>query len=484
MNTKFIFPELLRDVCIHFVGIKGTGMAALAEICNSRGANITGSDVEDTFYTDEVLRKINISPKPFDSSNIHSDIQFVVHSAAYKTDLHPELLKAIELGIPVVKYTDALGALSSTVNSCGVAGVHGKTTVTALCGSLVQALEFPAQVLVGSAVASFGGSCTLNNGHEYFIAETCEYERNFLSFSPRRIILTGVESDHQDYFPTYNDIRDAFVEYALLLPSKGQLIYCADDAGAVEVAQIVENQRSDIELVPYGKTAQSAYKVESTGIKDGYQTFTISQYAQNDFAIRIPGEHTILNCAAATALLCEIYKELHGTIPSFELLYKGFWNFCGTKRRSEIVGECNDILFIDDYAHHPTAIETTLAGLKEFYRGRKIIVDFMAHTYSRTAALFERFSAAFKSADEVILHEIYASARENNDGTVDGKKLYKAVSDLHKNVQYFEKPLDAMPYVLDRLEPTDIFVTMGAGDNWKLGNEVLSALQKKIGQTS
>ncbi|WP_428771596.1 UDP-N-acetylmuramate--L-alanine ligase [Treponema sp. HNW] len=493
----------LSDTRIHFTGIKGTGMAALVEICRYRGARISGSDVAERFYTDEVLERLGITPALFSSDNIGSDIDLLVYSSAYKPDVNPELIAASEAGIPMLLYTEALGALSRASYSCGIAGVHGKTTTTGITGMLLKSLELPVQVLAGSIIPGFaengaGGSCTLNRGSRFFVAETCEYRRHFMSFCPKKIILTGVESDHQDYYPTYESIRGAFVDYCLLLPEGGELIYCADDPGACQTVSIVKQKRGDIVYTPYGFNAEGAYRLSLGKTEEGRQYFSLSLF-DKEFYIRIPGKHTVLNAGAACALTLSLYAENTGQTGALsnaekkalsEKLAAGYASFTGAKRRSEIIGSLysklgKHILIMDDYAHHPTALKTTIAGLRSFYPDRYIIVDFMSHTYTRTASLLDGFASSFSSADEVILHKIYASARETYDGSVSGKTLYEKVRLNHKKVSYFEEPSDALDYLSGRFEKTAgdiLFITMGAGDNWKLGRlliETLSDVRKK-----
>lgn len=239
------FPEVLKGLHIHLVGAKGTGMTALAEILHKRGVSLTGSDVPDVFYTDSILHSLNVRLfENFDAQHLPPDTDIVIYSAAYSCEANPELKAAVRRNIPIFSYPQALGALSLHAKSAGIAGVHGKTTTTALAGILMEALSMPATVLAGSAISNFNGRCTLIHGDRYFIAETCEYRKHFLNFKPSWIVLTSVESDHQDYFPTYESIRDAFVEYALSLPIGGTLIFCADQKGAVEVADIVLHKRS------------------------------------------------------------------------------------------------------------------------------------------------------------------------------------------------------------------------------------------------
>ena len=483
-KDDFFLPENLENYKIHFVGIKGTGMTALVEICHARKAIISGSDVEDRFYTDEILEKIGIKAKTFSKDNVDSSINLVVYSAAYKLDINPDLIKATELGIPCFLYTEALGAISKASYSCGVCGVHGKTTTTGITGTLIDALNLPAQVLVGSGISSFGGSCTLTKGDKYFVAETCEYQRHFMDFRPKKIILTSVELDHQDYFADYKDIQSAFLDYINLLPQNGALVYCADDQGAKETAEIAFQKRPDLKLIPYGVTASGDYKVTFGKIDDEKQYFSLAGF-DKDFAIKIPGHHIVLDAVAAMALALELVKEENpGKQFSNEILEQvatGLLNFAGAKRRSEILGEKDNVLFIDDYGHHPTAIKKTLEGIKSFYPDRYLICDFMSHTYTRTASLLEEFASCFDSADEVILHKIYPSAREIYSGSVSGKILFARAQNYHNNVKYFEEVMDAKSYLEKRFEEAEknktgyLFITMGAGDNWKLGKALLES---------
>ncbi len=485
-------PENLSGVHIHFVGIKGTGMAALVEILVHNGAIITGSDVTERFYTDEILEKLGLHALEFSQLNITDDIQYVVYSSAYKLDKNPDLIAAVKKNIPCLLYTQALGSYSKQSYSCGVCGVHGKTSTTGLVGTILKEIDLPSQTLAGSIINSFGNTCTLttkdfnkNAKDKIFVAETCEYQRHFMSFFPQKIILTSVESDHQDYYPTFSDIQNAFVDYICKLPQNGEVIYCYDDKGAKETAQIALQKRPDIKLIPYGITAPGDFKITLSDIKDDCQHFNLQ--GLGEFALKVPGVHEVLDATAAVALVCQLIKANGKKVEDYILNIKtGLLNFNGGKRRSEIIGQFktsngNSVIVMDDYGHHPTAIKTTLAGYKSFYKGRKIIVDFMSHTYSRTQSLLEEFASSFCFADVVILHKIYASARENiADFNITGKTLYEKACNYHKNVHYFEEILDAKSFVQELLNQKDsnypdgyLFVTMGAGDNWKLGKAIL-----------
>ena len=498
MENSVSLPANLSGVHIHFVGIKGTGMAALVEILYHNGAVITGSDVSERFYTDEILEKLNLKALPFSEKNITDQIQYVIYSSAYKLDQNPDLKEAVKKGIPCLLYNQALGSYSSRAYSCGICGVHGKTSTTGLTGTILKEIDLPVQVLAGSIINSFGSTCTYTSPliknssvkEPVFVAETCEYQRHFMAFCPRKIILTSVESDHEDYYPTYNDIRDAFVDYVCKLPDGGDLIYCADDKGAVEVSQLAKKRRPDINFIPYGTSAEGDYKLTYKTVENEKNQFSLSLF-RKDFYLRMPGKHEVMDACAALALVCQLLKEFGKNPLDYEdKIAKGLENFSGGKRRSEIVGEFKNskgksVLVIDDYGHHPTAVKTTLEGYRDFYKGRKIIVDFMSHTYSRTQALLKEFAACFDSADYIILHKIYSSARENPaDFDITGKTLYDEVVKHYNSaekVSYFEEILDAKELALAEINkdlPEEypdgyLFVTMGAGDNWKLGKAIL-----------
>lgn len=501
MDTKTI-DELFVDLNkkhIHVVGIKGTGCAALVEILVAKGAVVTGSDTAEVFYTDAILKSLDISPKLFSKDNITGEVDFVIHSSAYHESTNPDLAEAAKRGVPCVLYTEALGAVSRLHDSVAVCGVHGKTSTTGLCGSILRHTALDFGVLAGSVISSFNNHCTFTSHFEkpesIFVAETCEYQKHFMAFSPRTIILTAVESDHEDFYPTFDSIKQAFADFVRTLPDGGLLIYCADDEGAVAVADIVKKTRSDIRFVSYGAAVFADYCLIYGEEHNGKNEFSVAKRGDGNkklgnFALQVPGKHMALNACAAIALVCEIFLKNGDSFANhYDEVKAGVFSFRGGARRSEVLGKIkvggNDVLVIDDYGHHPTAIKTTLQGYRDFYPGRKIIVDFMSHTYSRTQALLPQFGAAFVCADEVILHKIYSSARENPaDFSIDGNTLCKEVMKHNTNVYYFNEIMEALPFVENELQkPLDtkeypngyLFVTMGAGDNFKLSHKLVES---------
>ncbi len=478
MDKAVSLPDSLAAFRVHLVGIKGTGMAALAEILSARGARVTGSDTSEKFYTDEVLRRLGIPfSEGFSENNLPPDSQLVVHSAAYRAEENPELAAAARRSIPSVLYPEALGLLSARSDASGVSGVHGKSTTTALCGVILKAWGFPATVLVGAEVPAFGGRSTLVQGERYLVAETCEYRRHFLNFHAERIVITSIEPDHLDYFKDLEDILSAFETYGRSLPFQGTVVYCADDPGASAAAARIFKRRDDLRMVPYGRGAAGDFRLTAVEQGEGRSRFSLAGIP-GGFALRIPGEHSVLNAAAALALTSLLWERERGGMKSadYAAASVALESFTGSRRRSEIVGEAGGVLFMDDYAHHPTAVEKTLAGIRRFHPGKRLIVDFMSHTYSRTRALLAEFGRCFGSADIVILHRIYASAREADPGTGLDEALHREIARNHPHVHYFAQPADALPFLKAELRAGDLFITMGAGDNWKIGQQLFQAL--------
>jgi UDP-N-acetylmuramate--alanine ligase len=466
-----LLPSSLKGKQIYFIGIKGTGMTALAEIFLSRGAVVSGSDTEEKFYTDKILDSLGIPyTEGFSENNLPENIDFVVNSAAYSVLNNPEMKAVSKLDLPVLEYSEALGQLSKPVFSCGISGVHGKTTTTAMAGTILKHLNLPATILAGSGVDSFGGRSSHTGGDKYFIAETCEYKRHFLHFHPEIIVLTNIEPDHLDYYKDYDDIEDAFISYMMLLPTGGRLIYCSDDRGSRGAAAKVNRLRPDIRQIAYGETAPGPYRISLSKKRAGINAFRLSGY-DCEFTLGVPGKHMVLDAAAAVALSVSILEE-EGREPDINNIAAGLNSFMASKRRSEIKGEYKGVLFMDDYGHHPTEISTTLKGLRDFYPDKRIIADFMSHTYSRTEALFHDFASCFSDADIVVLHKIYSSAREKA-GRINGRSLFEETKKNHKAVHYFHEIEDSFNFYTKLLQDGDLFITIGAGNNWVIGERLL-----------
>ena len=469
---------LLDSDLVHMVGIKGTGMAALAEILTDRGVKLLGSDIDETFFTDSLLKAAGVKYyEGFAAANVPPDAGLVVYSSAYDPSNHPELVEAADRGIPIITYTEALGVLSEAQPSVGISGVHGKTTTTGMVASIVQALGLEGTVLAGSALPDVGGRATLVLGQEFFVAETCEYRRNFLSFAAHAIVITSVEADHLDYFRDEADVASAFVEYGRRLPDGGAVIFCADDAGAASVAARLQKERPDLLAIAYGRAAHGPYRLADLKRRSGELAFSVGG---EPYTLHVPGDHNMLNAAAAIAVV-DWLVETQGIKRADDFrstVIKAVGDFHGTARRVERIGEAGGVLVMDDYGHHPTAIATTLRGFRDFFPGRRIVLSFMSHTYSRTVSLRAELAESLMLADELILHDVYASAREEKPEGVDGSILADAVRGIGGSPHYIPGVMDALEPSLELLADGDLFVTMGAGNNWQLGRAVLERLQE------
>ena len=470
----------LKGRRVHLVGAKGTGMAALAQILAARGAVLSGADVAETFQTQEILDRMGLClGVGFAAVDLPAAVDWVIHSAAYDRAENPQLLAAAARGIPLSSYPEALGELSRAATSVAISGVHGKTTTTALCGLLVAALDLPATVLTGTGVPNFGGGATLLGGATYLVAETCEYRNHFASFAASHMVVTTVELEHVDAFPTHAAVVAAFTVFACSLAAGGSLIYAAGDPGAAEVAAAVAERRPDVGLQPYGETVSGPLAIRDLTLNAGATRFRLAGL-RDTVTLHVAGRHNAFNAAAAVgvaiALLAEEGRELD--TPAQAAVVRALASYRGGKRRTEIVGDRCGVLIMDDYAHHPTELATTLAGLRAFYPERRVVVDFMSHTFSRTAALLDGFGTAFAAAHEVILHPVYGSAREAAGDAADraGRQLYGAVARHHPRVRYCETLAAAGVYLAASLRAGDLLVTMGAGDNWRVGHDVLERL--------
>ncbi|AFG38459.1 UDP-N-acetylmuramate--L-alanine ligase [Spirochaeta africana] len=469
------------DQNVHCVGIKGSGMAALTELMVAAGARVTGSDVPEQFFTDALLEAAGVVPcSGFDARNLPDDCDLVIYSAAYSAETNPELAEARNRGLRCLQYPAALGELSAGIPSLGVAGTHGKTSTTGMLAVVMQHLGLPGSAILGSVVPGLGGRATYRGGMQFLAAETCEYRRHFLEFHPRWAIITNIEADHLDYYRDYNDVAAAFAEYGNRLAAGGSLIYCADDPGAAAVARQVISCRPDLQAIPYGFSAGGAYRITADPVARPGE-FALAGMTCG-VQLRVPGRHNILNAAAVVAAVHAILDDLGLPAVADTEIAAGLHGFTGTRRRSETIGEAAGILVMDDYGHHPTEIRVTIQGIRELYPQRRLVVDFMPHTFSRTESLWNDFLGCFTAADEVWLHPVFASAREtgSKDPVRMGQDLaaqMAAEGAADPKVRFFTTCAEAAAFAAAHLGDGDLLLTMGAGNNYEVGTELLRKLR-------
>lgn len=414
----------------HFVGIKGTGMSALAQILHDAGEKVQGSDVEKTFFTEEVLREKQIPIFPFSRDNITDDLTIIAGNA-FRDD-HEELEAAREKEITIYRYHEFLGEFLKKFTSIAVTGAHGKTSTTGLLAHVLKE-SYPISYLIGDGTGSGSPES------EYFVFEACEYRRHFLAYQPDYAIMTNIDFDHPDYFSSVDDVFDAFQEMADQV-NKG-IIACGDD-------EYLQQIQAKVPVLYYG--FQDGNDFQAKNVAEGSTGTTFDVFVRNNFydSFTIPtyGSHSVLNALAVIAL-CH-YEGMQA-----EQIQK-LKTFTGVKRRfSE--KKLNDQILIDDYAHHPKEITATIDSVRKKYPDRMVTAIFQPHTYTRTKMFLQEFADSLKAADLVFLCDIFGSARE-----LAGKL---SIEDLQERIS------DSKVLALNEVEvlkefSNSVLVFMGAGD--------------------
>lgn len=415
----------------HFVGIKGTGMSPLAQILHDTGYQVQGSDIEKQIFTQAALEKRNIPIYPFSADNIKPGLTVIAGNAF--PDSHPEIAKALDEGIPVIRYHKFLAEYMKKYTSVAVTGAHGKTSTTGLLAHVMQQAK-PTSFLIGD------GTGRGNESSEYFVFEACEYRRHFLSYQPDYAIMTNIDFDHPDYFANIDDVFDAFQNMALQV-NKG-IIACGDD-------EYLPKIHANVPVVYYGTGEENDFQARN--IVKNTEGTTFDVFVRNTFydTFYIPayGHHNVLNSLAVIAL-CH-YEEI-----DVNMIKLGLESFGGVKRRfnEKVIGSQ---VLIDDYAHHPTEIKVTIEAARQKYPEREIIAVFQPHTFTRTQSFLDEFAESLSAADRVYLCDIFGSARENV-----GKLT---ITDLQEKIDNAELIEENDTSVLKAHERA-VLIFMGAGD--------------------
>ena len=420
---------------VHFVGIKGVAMTALAVWYKEAGYAVIGSDTTEQFPTDEVLKKAKISVLPFDRTNIKNNKpDFVIYTGAHGGRENPEVVEAVKLGIKILPHGQALGEIMKNYIQISVAGSHGKTTTSAMIATIfIHAGMDPSYAIGCGEIRGLGLPGHFGKGN-IFVAEADEYVTDpghdltprFMWQHPDILVETNIDWDHPDVYASLAAVRQAFT--ALERQSK----------------IVITNKDFQVMHVSFGQE-RTFFSLEQHGMKLG------------DFTLKVPGRHNAQNAGAAVIACMELGV-------SRDKIAEGLVLFGGTKRRFEQVGECRGVSVIDDYAHHPKEIMATLAAAREWYPRRRIIAVFQPHTYSRTKALLSEFAGAFGDAQEVILTDIYSSARETDTLGISGKTLVEETAKHHPNVLYAPDFSAVQKVLRTHMRPEDIIIFMGAGD--------------------
>ncbi len=466
--------DLSKIKTIYMIGIKGVGMTMLAEFLAHDGFSISGSDTAETFMTDSVLQKAGIKVfQGFDESNLNEDADLVVYSTAYNETNNVELNKAIAKKMKVATFAQTLGEVFNGRHGVAVCGSHGKTTTTAWLGYVLAECGIKSNVMVGAQVPQFGGA-SLTGDSNYLVIEADEYQNKLQYFNPKMILLNNIDFDHPDFYEDEAAYEQAFIEFIFKLPKSGILIANFDD----EIVKRLSKAYCHARIIGYGKSDDADYRI--SGIEwDGQKQYFKLQMRDDEglsdvgeFSILLNGEHNVHNAAAVIIAAIELNADLH-------LIRRAVGEFTGTARRMQKMGEFNKAIIIDDYAHHPTEIKATLQALKQKYDNKKLRIVFHPHTFSRTQALIDDFAKSFSKADEVIVLDIYSSAREEK-GEITGEQVAEYISQNlgpKKLVKYLGTLDEVEHYLRTTAMEGDLILLMGAGDVFRIGERLVSRPQ-------
>jgi UDP-N-acetylmuramate--alanine ligase len=462
---------------IHIVGIGGAGMSAIARVLLGRGYRVSGSDAQANAQTAALANEGVRVWQGHDAAQVNGADLLVVSSAVPEDNV--EWAAARAAGLPVLKRADLLGELMRGTIGIAVAGSHGKTTTTGMIAHILLEVGLDPTVILGGTLDELGGNGRYGAG-PHFVVEADEYDYMFLGLRPEIAVITNVEHDHPDLFPTAEVYRAAFRRFVDLLPDNGRLIVCADDPGAV--ALLDELSAAGVDVTTYGLGDLSRAETPNVRALDSRS----NQLGGTDFIVevdgrtvglarlRLPGLHNVRNALAAITVGL-------GLQLNFARVCRALAGFGGVQRRFQVIGEVGNVTVIDDYAHHPTEIRATLAAARQRYPGRRLWAVWQPHTYSRTRLLADEFAGSFDAADRVIALDIYRS-RERDDQSISAADVVARMS--HPQVVHIAERRAAADYLLERVNPGDVILTLGAGDGDMVGRWLLEDLQRQRGVTN
>ena len=444
---------------VHFVGIGGIGMSALALLLKQQGKAVSGSDQMDSELLDS-LRTAGIQVFIGHDAAHAESADMVVYSSAVKPD-NPERAYAEKNGIPEIRRAELLGEISRAyTNTLAIAGTHGKTTTTGMCGQILINADLDPSILVGGILPNLNSNLRLG-AQNHIVVEADEYDRSFLALSPTHIIVTTLEADHLDIYKDLQDVRDTFLQFVSKLDENGTLVIQGDDAELCDLAKRVSHP-----VISYGLGAGNDYQATDIQIDTFTSTFSVvhAGNTMGQIILNMPGVHNVLNALGACALSAEMGIE-------FAKIKSGLESFSGVQRRFQHKGMQNGVQFIDDYAHHPSELEATLNAARSGWPTARIIAVFQPHLYSRTRDFATEFAQALQIADVALLTDIYP-ARELPIPGVSSDLILR--QGLH-HIQLQPLIEDVAAFLKQELVAGDLVITMGAGDIWKLHNMLLGS---------
>ena len=452
---------------IHFIGIGGIGMSGIAEVLANLGFTVTGSDIKKSKNTDRLETLFNMKITEGHAAENVGDAHVVVYSSAVKED-NPEVVIAKEKSIPVIPRAEMLAELMTLKPyAVAVSGTHGKTSTTSMVATILGHAGIDPTTVVGGVVETLGSNARLGSS-DWFVTEADESDRSFLMLYPTIAVVTNIDKEHMESYKGMEDVVQCFTDFVNKVPFFGAAIICLDDPNVQLIIPNIKRRR-----VTYGMTAQADISAHDIRYDDNFgSTFSVwkGDEVLGEMHLPVPGKHNVYNALAATAVALEM------EIP-FDVVAESFLKFKNANRRFQFKGEAKGITIVDDYGHHPTEIVATLSAAKNSSGGKRNVVVFQPHRYSRTQELMDDFVIAFNNADVLYVLDIYAASEQPIEG-ITGEILAENIKKFgHKNVTYVGDIDTAVERVIPNLLPGDLVITLGAGSVTRLSDDLYAALK-------
>ena len=438
-------------------------MSGIAELLLNLGYKVSGSDLKTSDITERLKNHGAVIYEGHSSEQIKGADVLVTSSAI--NPFNPEVIAAGKTSTPVIPRAEMLAELMRLKYSVAVAGAHGKTSTTSIISAVLEKGGLDPTVVIGGKLISTGTNTLLGKG-DYIVAEADESDGSFLKFAPTIAVVTNIDREHLDFYKDLDDIKNTFLHFIDRIPFYGQTILCLDNEAIQDLIPKIKKR-----YTTYGMNTQADFQARNVVFNGPRCTFTVYHHRKKlgKITLNLPGIHNVNNSLAGIAVGLEL------NIP-FHIIKKALETLDGVQRRLEIKGEVNGITVMDDYGHHPTEIKTTLSAVKESWPGRRIVAVFQPHRYTRTKALFDDFTRSFYHSDALVVLPIYAAGEDTIEG-VDSGLLFESIRARgHKSIVFFEDKKETISYLKNILEKGDILLTLGAGDVWKVGEDVLAEL--------
>ncbi|MGE3636537.1 MAG: UDP-N-acetylmuramate--L-alanine ligase [Sandaracinaceae bacterium] len=451
---------------IHFVGIGGIGMSGIAEVLLASGFAVSGSDAkasETTKRLESLGARIHVGHA---EENVTGADVVVFSSAVPRTN--PELVAARRASIPVIRRAEMLAELMRLKDGIAIAGSHGKTTTTSLMATVLREAELDPTVVIGGKLNALGTSATAGQG-ELLLAEADESDGSFLSLTPVIAVITNIDAEHLDHYGDHEAVKRAFAEFANRVPFYGLVVACLDHPHVQDILPKIEKRTAT-----YGLSAQADYRAKNPTVEGLSTRFSLVRRGEDlgEVSVRMPGIHNVLNTLAVIAVADELGVPLATSRAAVA-------SFTGGQGRFTVVGEADGVTVVDDYGHHPAEVQVTLEAAQRAY-GRRLVVAFQPHRYTRTHHLFDELTRAFNRADVLFLTEVYAAGEAPIEGA-SGANLAEAVRQHgHRDVTYVGSLDELVPAMRARLQPGDVVITLGAGSITTLGPRLLDELEAAL----